>query len=95
MIPIAISTIADDDDREFMANLYMEFRWLMFSEIKKIICDVTISEDIMQDVIIKLIDKLDILKSLEQRQQVSYIATAARSGQKLFEECSKSSTVLG
>jgi RNA polymerase sigma-70 factor (ECF subfamily) len=33
MIPLVIMTIEDEDDRSFMAQLFMEYRALMFFEI--------------------------------------------------------------
>ena len=58
MIPYCILAIENDDDREFMSSLYIDYKQLMYSEIRKIIkkdCD---AEDIMQDVLEKLIDKI-------------------------------------
>ena len=58
MIPFAILTLADESDREFMTRLYLEHRLLMFSEIKKLVHDQWAAEDLIQDALIKLIDKI-------------------------------------
>ena len=42
MIPYCILAIENDDDREFMSSLYIDYKQLMYSEIRKIIkkdCD--------------------------------------------------------
>lgn len=77
MFPLAILTIENDDDREFMAKLYIEYRWLIFSEAKKLV-GYNVAEDIVQDSIVKLIDKIDLLKTFDKKRATSYIAETAK-----------------
>ncbi len=78
MIPYCILAIENDDDREFMSSLYIDYKQLMYSEIRKIIkkdCD---AEDIMQDVLEKLIDKIPLLRSRNRNQRINYIISACK-----------------
>ena len=73
-----IMVIEDEDERDFMADLYREYRLLLFSEIRKVINDSWVTEDLVQDVLVKLIDKVELLHSLTRVQRTSYIVTAAK-----------------
>lgn len=64
MLPICILTIEDESDREFMANIFQKYQWLMYSTIDQVVRDHWISEDIAQSTLIKLIDKSTNLKVL-------------------------------
>lgn len=78
MIPFAILTLADESDREFMTRLYLEHRLLMFSEIKKLVHDQWAAEDLIQDALIKLIDKIELLRTLDKPRLTGYVATTAK-----------------
>lgn len=78
MIPYLTLTIEDDDDREFMSALYINYQRLMYSEIKKIVKNVQDAEDVMQTVLEKLIDKIPLLRSQKQNQLINYIFSACK-----------------
>lgn len=78
MIPYCILVIEDDDDREFMASLYTNYKQLMYSTIKQIIKKEQDTEDLMQDVLEKLIDKISLLRSRSRDQLVNYIISACK-----------------
>lgn len=78
MIPFAILTIADESDREFMTRLYLDYRLLMFSEIRKLVDDQWAAEDLIQDAVVKLIDKLELLRTLDKPRLAGYVATTAK-----------------
>ena len=84
MIPIIILAIEDDDEREFMTWLYMEYRWLMFSKVKEIVHNDSTAEDLVHDAVIKLIDKAHILMSFDKRRLVPYIIETAKNTAKDF-----------
>ena len=63
MIPIIILTIENEDDRAFMEGLYLSYNRLMRSEIHKILKDSWATEDVEQNVLEKLIDKIPLLKT--------------------------------
>lgn len=78
MLPSIISMIADQDDREFMTQLFMQYRRLMFSEISKLVSNSDEAEDILQNALIKLCDKVSLLRGLDERRRISYIITTVR-----------------
>lgn len=78
MIPYAILAMEDDNERKFMEQLYQTYHRLMYSEIRKITGDPWDTEDVMQSVIVKLIDKLELLRTLDRAHLVNYIITASR-----------------
>lgn len=47
MIPYIILTIENDDDREFMADLYRTYHRLLYKEIYEIVQDSWNTEDLM------------------------------------------------
>ena len=50
----------------------------MFSEIQKITCDTWASDDVLQISLIKLIEKVSLLRTFERNRLVSYIITTCR-----------------
>lgn len=77
MIPYIILTIENDDDREFMADLYRTYHRLLYKEIYEIVQDSWNTEDLMQSLLEKLIDHIDQLRSFDTRQLIDYICAAA------------------
>ena len=78
MIPTFILVIEDLDDREFMSQLFLDFHRLMCNEARKIAKNDWIAEDIVQDTLLKLIDKVSLLRTLPQRKLVNYIISATK-----------------
>ena len=78
MLPYIILAIESESDRDFMARLYLDYKLLMFSSIKKIINDQDVAEDLIQEVLIKLIDKIALLRSLDKKRLTSYVVIACK-----------------
>lgn len=78
MIPYCILVIEDDDDRAFMTALYEDYKRLMFFEVRKIVKSEHDAEDIVQDVLEKLIDKITLLRSRTRDQVVNYIISTCK-----------------
>lgn len=78
MIPLIILTIEDEDDRAFMTEVYVRYERLIYSEIYKLMNDRWMVEDVMQTTLMKLIDQLARLRSMDERHRINYIITAAR-----------------
>ena len=78
MIPFVVATIEEMDDRDFMESLYYSYQRLMYSEIRKILHNSWDVEDVLQNVMLKLINKLPLLRSLGRDQLVNYIISTAR-----------------
>lgn len=77
MIPLILA-IESPDDREFMGNLYEKYNRLMYSESIKIMKDPWTTEDVMQIAVIKLINKIPLLRTLDKEKLVNYIITTCR-----------------
>ena len=84
MIPYCILAIEDDSDRAFMASLYNSYGRLIYHQIFRIVADTWAAEDLMQDVLIKLIERVKELRAKEERQLVNYIIAVAQNKAKNY-----------
>lgn len=82
MTPLCILLIEDDDDRAFMEELYHNYQRLMYQTIWGIVKNHWDTEDIMQMTLIKLIDKVILLRSQERNKRINYIISACKNNAK-------------
>ena len=66
MIPMIIMAIEDEDDRSFMANLYVDYQRLMYKVIISYTTNKWDADDIFQSTLPKLIDKLADLRRMSK-----------------------------
>ncbi len=78
MIPIVILAIEDDDDREFMKAFFEKYERLMYSEIYKFTTEPADVEDILQTVLVKLIEKVRLFRSLDRDPRVNYLISTIK-----------------
>lgn len=78
MIPIVILAIQDESDREYMTLIYEGYKNLMYSEILKVSPNNQHKDDILNDSLVKLIGKIDLLRTLDRSRLVNYIITTVR-----------------
>ena len=78
IISTTILVITDDDDREFMIQLYMDYRYFMYNIAHEIIHDSHIAEDMVSNAICELIDSLPDIRKIDRRKLKSYIAVLVR-----------------
>ena len=78
MLPLMITAIEDENDREFMERLYLQYHRLIYSEVRKLVQNEDEAEDLMQTVVEKLIHKVDLLRDLERRRLVNYVISTAK-----------------
>lgn len=78
MIPYCILLIESEDDREFMASLYQRYNRLMYNTILKITKNPTDTEDVLQNALVKLIDKIGLLRSRDRDQMANYIISTCK-----------------
>lgn len=78
MIPYVILAMEDEDDRQFMTRLFVSYQRLMLSECYKVTKNPQDAEDQLQETVIKLVDKVDFLKTLDKKRLIYYIAAACR-----------------
>jgi RNA polymerase sigma-70 factor (ECF subfamily) len=79
MVLSMIAAIEDDDDRVFMLNLYNNYYGLVRKTVYSITYDNTDIEDLINDVFIKLIGKISVLRKLDCCKATSYVVYTTRS----------------
>ena len=84
MIPTIILAIENEDDRTFMTQLYEDYHRIMYAEIMKLVSDNWAIEDIMQDSLVRLIDKIAVLRQLDARRCINYLITTVRNQAKNY-----------
>lgn len=78
MIPIIILAIENDDDRQFMIDLYIKYSGMMQSVAISILHDDAEAEDTVQDALEQLIMKIDKIKNFQCYILTSYIVSTIR-----------------
>lgn len=78
MIAFICMTVQDPDDKEYMLWIYEEFQNLMFYTAKKYINDQMTCEDIVHECIVKLIQKIDVIRGKERCILAGYIVSTIR-----------------
>ena len=78
MLPLVIMAIEDESEKAFMTWLYLQYRRLIYSEVRKIVGNTDEAEDLLQSVVEKLIEKLPLLRAMEQSKLVNYIISTAK-----------------
>lgn len=51
MLPLMIMAIEDENDKAFMTWLYLQYRRLIYSEIRKVVGDGDEAEDLLQSAV--------------------------------------------
>lgn len=77
-VPIVILQIENDDDRQFVTELYQEYKFFMFKTAYNIVEDTHIAEDLVQDCCITIIDNLDKIRGVEPCKQRAYIVSIVK-----------------
>ena len=78
LLPMAILTMEDDDDRGYMTRLYREYRALMLKTAWEYSKDNETVEDIVSESCIALIRHIDQLKAMDKAAIRSYIVITVR-----------------
>lgn len=78
MIPIIMTLAEEPDDREFLTEMFDRFHRLMFSTAGKFSNDSFEKEDIVQESLVRLIAKVDTLRTLEPKALASYIVVTVK-----------------
>jgi RNA polymerase sigma-70 factor (ECF subfamily) len=79
VLPLFLSTIEDDSDRAYMAGLYEQYFPLVKKKTYDLIGEYSVTGDLVQDVFIKLIPKVSLLRSLDSCKRTPYIVYTVRS----------------
>ena len=77
-VPIAILSMEDEDDRQFVADLYQNFKLNMYYTARKIVKDPHTAEDIVQESCIAIINNLEKIKAVEICRRRAYIVSIVK-----------------
>lgn len=77
-VPIAILRMEDEDDRQFVADLYQNFKLNMYYTARKIVKDPHTAEDIVQESCIAIINNLEKIKAVEICRRRAYIVSIVK-----------------
>lgn len=72
------TSIEQQDAQDFVADLFLTYRGLMFSTAQRFTTDIYAQEDIIQDVLLHLFQKADLLQSLAPSALICYIITSVK-----------------
>jgi len=78
MIPFQILIIENNDEREFMIKLYEKYHALMIHITKGIIYEKDTVDDLVQDVFVKLIEKVNRLQQLNPDIIPAYLSVCMK-----------------
>lgn len=78
MMPAVILAIQDENDRAYMEWIFETYQRLMYYYIMDLLKDPWVADDVMQECIVKLIDKIDVLRKLSESKRRNYIITTAK-----------------
>lgn len=66
------------DDCTFLQDFYQQYKGLLYSEAKKLLDSPDDVDEIVQDTMVKLIEKVELLRSMPPGKQVHYAVTSVR-----------------
>ena len=78
MLSMICTVVTEADDQAFMIQFYERYKNLMFYTAKKICREQDAWEDIIQESILRLIPRLDHLRTMEEKAQTSYVVVTVR-----------------
>lgn len=78
MITLIHEVVQDSHDRTFILTLYNDYQRLMYFVANKCCSDPYDCEEIVQDTVLKLINKVEVLRSLEENALAAYVSVAVR-----------------
>ena len=77
-LPLIILTIKNDGDRAFMEKLYLDHYRLMRAAARKVLMTGEAVDDVVNDALVRLIDKIPLLKGLDCYTLRAYIVSTVR-----------------
>lgn len=78
MIALIFAMEDEPSDKEFMINLYTEFERLLFYTARKYVSSPEIVEDIVQESLVKLHEKIKTIKTMNHIVLTAYVRTTVR-----------------
>lgn len=78
MITMMIAAIENDFQREYMAEIYEKYYGAMLKKAKTYISDEEEAEELVQDVFIKMIERVDSVMEVEKKKLAAYLMSAVK-----------------
>ena len=78
IMPAVILAIHDESDRTYMEWIFQTYHRLMYHYIMEVLHDSWQADDVMQESVVKLIHKIDVLRRLSESKRRNYIITTAK-----------------
>lgn len=78
MLPIIISSIESPQDRDLVTEFYLTYKDRLYSEALKYLHTPEDAEDMVNETLAKIIDKMDVFRDLNPYQRIVYAVTAVR-----------------
>ena len=77
-VPIVILRMEDEDDRQFVAELYQKYKLNMYFTARRIVKDPHTAEDMVQESCIAIINNLEKVKAVEICRRRAYIVSLVK-----------------
>ena len=77
-IPLVILRMEDEDDRQFVTELYQNYKLNMYYTARRIVKDPHTAEDMVQESCIAIINNLDKVKAVEVCRRRAYIVSLVK-----------------
>lgn len=78
IIPVAILSIGNEDDRTFMVRLYVDYRWLMYKVALSVVREPQLAEDMVSQTLCEMIDNLEKIRAVDCCKLRGYIVSFVR-----------------
>lgn len=78
MLPIMIAAIESTDDRDLMTAFYLNYKGRLYAEAWKFMDNEDDASDMVYSALVRIIDRMDVFKSLSPYQRGAYAITAVR-----------------
>ena len=78
MLPMAIAAIENDGDRSLVESLYTNYYALMLRKAQSMVRDRQAAEDVVEAVMLRLIERIDLLRGCNRPSLRSYLVACVR-----------------
>ena len=78
MLTAVIAAIENEDDRSLIESLYADYYVLMLHKAQSMVRDRQAAEDVVESVMLRLIDRIELLRGCNRASVRSYLVTCVR-----------------
>ena len=78
MLPLVLLLIENEDDRQFLENVYLQYHRLMYAQALQILKQRPAAEDAVSDSLLALAKKISLLRTFECNKLRSYVVITVR-----------------